>query len=154
MNRAIALLILGVIVSSAANADVGTKISTVGDWTIFRQIDPMTDAPSCMGAYKGDLSIQLTSNSLAFGLSGRGGVSGYQLRWDDAAASGMQLPSDTEKEMSAFILDDEKFAPALTSKRLRVQVLTVLSSMVNFDVNLATLPQAVAFLSGPQCKKT
>jgi hypothetical protein len=143
-----------IVFSSPAHADIGTKISTVGDWAIYRQLDPMTDAPSCVGTYKNDISIQLTSDSFAFSLAGRGGVSGYQLRWDDAAASGMKLPTDTEKEVSAFILSDERFSPVLSSKRLRVQVLTVLSTIVNFDVNLSTAKQAIAVLSGPQCKRS
>jgi hypothetical protein len=65
----------------------------------------------------------------------------------------MQLPSESEKEISAIVLQDDLFAPALSAKRLRVQVLTVLSSIVDFDVNLTTAQQAIAILSGPQCRK-
>jgi hypothetical protein len=63
----------------------------------------------------------------------------------------MTLPTDSEKEIGAIILNGESFSPVTNSKRVRVRVLTMPESLVDFDVNLTSAPQAIVFLSSPTC---
>ncbi len=68
----------------------------------------MTDQLSCVAYYEGRNDVQLTRNSLAIAYQGRGGVQGYEFRLDDAAPSGMQLPSDVERRVGAILLRGDK----------------------------------------------
>jgi hypothetical protein len=129
----------------------GTRIATVGEWAIYRQTDAMTDAPSCLATYKGREDIQLTNNGLAFGVGGKGGVTSYWVRWDDAAATGPIQATNIEQKIDAIILANDDFSMVSHSQRVRIRVLTVLGTLVDFDVNLSAAANAITTLSGPQC---
>lgn len=139
------------VVAPAEVGTFGTRIATAGDWAIFRQTDSMTDAPSCLATFKGRDDIQLDHGSLAFGLAGKGGVSSYWIRWDDTPASGPVLASNIEQKIGAVILKDDSFAQVRSSQRVRIRVLTILGSLVDFDVSLLSAPDALTILSGPNC---
>jgi hypothetical protein len=149
-----ALIFAAAVIPVAASAEVGTfgtRIATAGDWAIFRQTDSMTDAPTCLATYRGRDDIQLDHGSLAFGLAGKGGVSSYWIRWDDAPASGPVLASNIEQKIGAVILKNDSFAQVRSSQRVRIRVLTIFGSLVDFEVNLSSAPEALTILSGPNC---
>lgn len=131
---------------------LGTKLVQKGDWTIFRSEDPMTDIARCVAIYKGDNTIQLDHESLAFDLQHKGGVRGYRVRWDNLTASDWIPASSTEEGISAVLLTEDKFAPlTVGAKRVRVEVETVLNSNVEYDIALSAAPAALEVLGSPLC---
>jgi hypothetical protein len=141
------------LISGAQGQGLGKKVGQQGGWTIYRSQDAMTDQISCVATYKKDLSVQLSTDNLGFNLNGKGGVSGYTYRLDDTPATEMLLPSKIEGQAGVVILGKEKFSQVMQAKRLRMQVLTVLSSMVNYDIDLKESAAVIAFLGGPKCSK-
>jgi hypothetical protein len=132
---------------TSAQAQLGEVESKVGDWTIFRSQDPMTDKPSCVAIFKAATDIQLTSNSLAIGANG---IRGYKMRFDDLNAGEMQLPSDIEKQVGAVILEGGAFQRIMQSRRLRFQALTY-SGVENQDIDLSAAADALRVLGGSRC---
>lgn len=149
--------LLAVIVAALLTSPVSAKAvpvgNPVGKWVIFGEPDPMTDKMSCIAFYGGKRFVQATSDSFAVGYGGRGGLKGYELRFDNDAALGMTSPVGNEERIGAFILNDtdSRFARLLIAKRLRVQTLTVLNSIASDDIDLTDLPRVMAKLKGPEC---
>jgi len=145
-------LILAVATSHFARAEgLGQKISVVGDWTVYQDKDSMTDAVSCVATYKGRAQVQATTTSLAFSFRGRGGVSSYKYRIDEAPPSDLVLATDIQKQLDSIIFESDTFASIMAAKRFRLQVLTILSSVADEDISLASLPQAVATMKKHGC---
>ena len=136
--------------ANAANAPLGAPI---GKWVIYGAADPMTDKMSCIAYYGGEKFVQATDDSFAIGYGGRGGLKGYTLRFDNDADLGMTLPERNEERIGAFIINDNdsRYARLIVAKRLRVQALTVLSSLANDDIDLTDFSKVLARLKGPEC---
>lgn len=147
------LSILAFTITSASGQGLGTKIAKQGNWTIFRSQDAMTDEISCVAIFKNDPSVQLTLTSLGFNLNGKGGVSGFTDRVDDNPPSEMQLPSHVEEQAGVIVIKDAAYSQIMQAKRFRIQVLTVLPSNVNFDVDLKDSAAVLKALDGPKCHK-
>ena len=111
--------ILSTLSIPAFAAGLGTKVTTIGDWAIYRDVDAMTDNVSCLGTYHDNPAIQLTSDSLAISLKGRGGVQGYLYRLDHNPPTQLQLPTDAEKELEAVVFEGGIFNSIIQSKRIR-----------------------------------
>jgi hypothetical protein len=147
------LLTLGmVLLATAASASgFGTLLEKKGDWTIYRDKDAMTDKVSCVAIYKGDGQFQLADDSFAIDMRGRGGVESYQYRIDDQPPTDLQLATDIEQQVGVVLIKDPGLSSILAGKRLRIQVLTLLSSEPTFDINLSDVSAAHAVIVGPQC---
>lgn len=122
-----------------------------GDWSVRRDIDPMTDEPSCTALYQDRFDVQLTSNAFFVSLRGRGGVRGYQLRFNDEPSKALQLATDNEGQISVVMIKGRNFSKLIGSQRIRIQIITVLSSMINEDFNLEGINEVIGFLRSPEC---
>jgi hypothetical protein len=68
----------------------------VGNWTVLRSVDTMTDKISCTGIYKSNYGVQLTPDTLFVKVVG--GVESVTLRFGDEPARRMRMPSKIEKK--------------------------------------------------------
>lgn len=124
----------------------------VGSWYIHSKSDAMTDELSCVAYFKDEPQIQLTPDSLAVTYRGRGGIEGYRLRFDDQEASGLLLPSSVERRIGAIILRDNVFERIRSSRRLRIQGVTLISGMANDDIDLTDAGTAISKMTQMGCK--
>lgn len=140
------------LLAAPASADLKLSGEPVGDWYIYSEADAMTDELSCVAYYKDGKFIQLTDDSLAVAYRGRGGIKGYQLRFDEGAPTSMQLPSRSEERIGALILRGKTFDQVLAANRLRVQGVTVLNSIENDDIDLTDANAAIGQMQTMSCK--
>lgn len=136
---------------SPSYADLGTQFVKKGNWTIMRSLDAMTDKQSCVAIYKDDPTIQLTDDSFAIGMRGKGGVSSYYLRINDQPAQGLSLASRLEKDVSAMLIEGARFQEIAQANRVRVRVLTILSTTTDFDIDMAGFAEVQPILAGAEC---
>lgn len=143
MKKAL-ILTIGLIAGAAVQASLkdATKVLTVGNWTVLREVDKMTDKISCTGIYKQDYGKQLARDGLYITI--RGGISSVTLRFDDQPARQLRIPTKMEKDIRAVMLEGEEFAAALASSRLRGQALTLVSGLQEFELDLSGIAEAVA----------
>ena len=64
----------------------------------------------------------------------------------------MTLANQTEKNRRTVIIEGAQFDKVLAAKRLRVEVVTVLNTLVDEDINLNGLAEAYGVITGPTCK--
>lgn len=151
------LLVVTVLCLNLSNALAGNLkdapvIFKEGDCSVRRTTDMMSDKKVCVGLYKDGFYTQVTGDIFSVSLRGRGGVRGYTYRIDDAAPTKMKPANDTEKKASAMYLEGDDFRQLLSSKRFRLQVVTMLSSIVEEDIDLTGLPRIYGVLTGVECK--
>jgi hypothetical protein len=153
MRKVAFAAMMAVVVSAPAAATLNSVGKPIGKWEVFGEADPMTDKKSCIAYYDGDKHVQLTTDSLAVGYWGRGGLKGYTIRFDSDPPLGMALPTRVEEQVDAFLLKgtDSRFARLLTAKRVRVQAVTVVGGLVNDDIDLTDLQTVLAKMKGPDC---
>lgn len=125
-------------------------VSRTGVWYVHQSTDEMTDKKSCVALYKNEWKIQGQANNLYISLKGRGGVKAYTLRFDDAPAERLQLASATEKQLGVVILEPS-FDRIYNGNRLRVQVITVLDSIVLEDIDLNGFKEAANYMKEHGC---
>lgn len=140
LKRVFLFLIAFVPSLAFAGLDSDPVVFKSGGWSIHRSIDTMTDETTCTGVYKNDYSIQLNANALYIQV--RGGVKGYRLRFGEQPSEELQLPKEMEEQMGVIMIQDDDFTKLLASNRLRVQVMTVLDSIRNYDIDLAGITDA------------
>ena len=116
-----------------------------GNWTVNQKLDAMTDKKTCTALYRGEWAVQGTADSFYIGLSGRGGVRAYKLRIDDSSPDELRLASDLEKKISAADLS-YSFGRIYDAKRVRVQITTILNSVVVEDIDMTGFKEAVDFM--------
>lgn len=121
-----------------------TKTLTVGNWTVLRDVDAMTDKVGCTGIYKGEPSIQLSDSGFYFRVTG--GIEAVTLRFDSEPARQMRLATKMEKNIRAIILDGSDFSTVTNSTRLRYQVLTLVSGTQSGDLDLSGIQEALAHI--------
>lgn len=107
-----------------------------GVWELSRRKDTMTDKLSCTIFAVGKPYVQISARDLYISYSGRGGVNGFQYRIDDQPATGMQLPTDIEKQIGAVHLSGAAFQQILRARRLRVSTLTLVAGIKEEDLAL------------------
>lgn len=142
----IVFLISGFIFIDTSNSIAkGFKDATValqvGNWTIFRNIDNMTDAIECTGIYKKNYGIQLTKKALY--ISVRGGIQGITLRFGESPAKPFRLPERMEKEINAISISGSEFTELLEAERLRLSVLTLIEGVYDADLDLNGIKSAI-----------
>ena len=145
-----ALVSLG-FASEAAAQGFGAKLKSFGKWTVYRSEDAITDERSCIAIFGEEGRIQVTEDSFAVSLRGKGGLGGYIIRLDSLPAWEMRLPSDVEKDVGAFIVEGKDFEQIMAAKRLRVRVLTVLSELVDFDIDISRGSEFLSVLKSADC---
>lgn len=140
------ILVVAFCVAAFGSAQAGlkdaAKVGTFGNWTILRDVDKMTDQVSCTGIYKDDYSKQLASRGLYIQV--RGGISSVTLRFDEDPPRSMRLAEKMEKDIRAVMLQGAEFESAIAAKRLRGQVLTLVSGLQDFELDLTGIAEAVA----------
>lgn len=153
MKKTLLAAVFATFLVSPANAQKAPVGLPIGKWVIYGGVDAMTDKKECIAYYGDKKYIQLTKASFAVGYGGRGGLRGYTLRFDDDPALSMKLPTDVEKQVSAFFIEssDERYARLMAATRLRIQALTLVSGLANEDIDLAGFPDVIARLKGPDC---
>lgn len=114
-------------------------------WHVHQELDAMTDKKSCTALYKNAWTVQGTADNLYISLKGRGGVKAYTLRVDDTAPDSLQMASSTEKSISAIILQPS-FDRIYNAKRIRLQIGTILDSLLVEDIDLSGFKEAVDYI--------
>lgn len=112
----------------------------------------MTDEVSCVAIYRDNMQVQLSADTFAIGLEGRGGVRGYKIRIDDKPAGDLQLATDIEQDISAALFQGRAFEELLEANRVRFQAITVLSTLVDEDLDFSNVKAVIDVLRGPSCK--
>ncbi len=142
------LLLLTALVAACTGAFAlknAVKTLQVENWTVLRDVDPMTDAVNCTGIYKGQYTTQLSDAGLYIRVNG--GIRGITLRFDDEPPREMRLATKMEKDVRVVILDGADRAKALSSKRLRYQVVTLVSGVVEGELDLAGIEAAAQHIA-------
>lgn len=127
--------------------------SPIGSWRVLGEADPMTDKKVCTAYYGSGRNIQLTKTSLAISYRARGMLKAQTIRFDDEPALPTALPSRIEERIGAVIIDagDPRWERLKAAQRMRVQVLTALTTVVNDDISLVRFSEVLARLNGPSC---
>jgi hypothetical protein len=116
-----------------------------GMWNVIQSKDAMTDKKNCTALYKNGWNLQGTENTLYLSMKGRGGVAAYILRIDDEAPNSLRLASDVDKRLSAINFQPD-FQRIYDSKRIRVQISTILNSMVIEDIDMHGFKESVDYI--------
>ena len=106
--------------------------------------DAMTDKIDCIISPTNNPNVQVSKSDLYISYRGRGGVGGFTYRIDDNPVSAMQLPTDQDKQVGFVHISGAVFNQVLTASRLRVQTVTLLSALVNEDLQLAGMRRLYA----------
>jgi hypothetical protein len=129
-----------------------TVLTTIGSWRIEKKVDAMTDKASCLALHESGPQIQLNTSGFYISLRGRGGVSSITMRFDGDSARERRLATKVERDISAVSFNREEFRElTLAKQRLRVEVFTILRSVVNYDIDLTGHLDAINFMSGSEC---
>ena len=115
-------------------------VFTSGNWTVRRGVDSMTDKVSCTGLHKSGPRVQLSDTG--FYVSVQGGVRGIIVRYDDNPPEQMRLATDMEQEIRAVMFNGSDFERVLRSKRVRLEVMTVLDQVYEADLDLSGINAA------------
>lgn len=152
------LLALPPLDTFAGNLKDAPVIFKSGNWSVRQSTDLMNDKKTCVALYKDGFYIQVTeanfsvSETYPVSLYGRGGIQGYTYRVDDAPPTKMKVATDIEKKVSAAYLTGSEFRQLLSSRRFRIQVLTMLPSLVEEDIDLRGLSEIHGVLTGMKCR--
>lgn len=130
---------------AATNTLKADKVFRRGVWHVHETLDPMTDKKSCTALYRNGWAVQGTANTLYVSVRGRGGVRAYIVRVDDSPADPLVLATDMEKKLSAVDLAPN-FERIYNAKRLRLQISTILSTMINEDIDLNGLKESIDYI--------
>lgn len=63
----------------------------------------------------------------------------------------MRLATESEHDVDAVAIEGKEFARALSARRLRVRVLTILTTVVDEDLDLEGIAAAHGVISGLGC---
>lgn len=143
-------LVLALVGSNSVAQGLGQRVRTLGQWTVYRSVNSMTDQVTCV-ATANDGSVQVTVDTFSIGYRGRGGVSSYRYRLDDGPATELHLASGIERDIGAFIIRGDEFQNILKANRIRVEALTILRGLANDDIDLTGLHSIYPTLSTNTC---
>lgn len=96
--------------------------------------------------------VQLNQGHLFVSLRGRGGVSSVTIRFDDDAPLSMRSAGTVEKDLSMVDIEGAEFSRLLGARRLRLQIFTILNTLVNEDLDLTGLPAAYDVICSEACR--
>ncbi len=138
MRRVLGVVLGVALASPAAAQGLGEEVFREGDWRVYRSVDSFTDEVHCTGTYGDGSWIQLASDAdqLFVSLRGRGGLRGVTFRYGNAAPEDLRLPTDREESLDVVIVSGSALTRAVNSGRLRLQILTILDTLVMEDIRL------------------
>ena len=131
---------------TAGPIDTMKVIAKEGIWELRQGKDAFSDKSSCVMTVATKPYIQIDSGAFSVSYRGRGGVQGYQVRLDEEPEGKMQLPNAIEKQGGFLIWQGDAFETVMKAKRVRIQVVTVLPSMVTDDIDMKGAPRLYARL--------
>lgn len=154
MKKVFALLIVLLLPTLCLSADP-VVVGNVGAWRVILTKDAMTDKSSCFAIYEKQTNIQLSGPGLYISARGKGGIRTYQYRIDDLPGSRLIGAGGLERDTSllSFKRADTGAANVFGSKRLRIQIFTVLDSILEYDIDMADVPAALALIDGSSCSQ-
>lgn len=144
MNNFLTLIFTVLLLCASVNGEdlrAAKPTLKVGNWTVLRTMDAMTDKVECTGIYKSNYGIQLAGNRLFVTVAG--GIQAVTLRFGEAPPEAMRLVIKREKELGAVIIDGADFFRALTTTRVLVQILTLVRGVKIEDIDTAGMQSAV-----------
>ena len=112
------------------------------DWSVLRVKNAMTDKVSCTGIYKKNYAVQLSETDLF--VSYRGGLQSIKLRFDEDPPQHLRLASEVEKKLGSADIEGEDFERLRSSKRLRIEVLSLIRGLQYTDLDLTGFADAYA----------
>lgn len=118
-----------------------TKTLKVGNWSVERSIDNMTDKVICTGFHDSSRGVQLNDGELY--VSVRGGLQGVKVRFGEKPVRPMRLVSESEKRIDAININGKDFIELLQEQRVRLEVLTIINGIKSEDLNLDGLQAAL-----------
>jgi hypothetical protein len=137
------------IIALAAAASVA--MSSPPGWTIKKFTDQMTDKVDCVGCFRGDIRYQLNRNAFHIGVVGV--PKGVTFRFGEKPPRSIRIVSDIERQIRAVSLEGSDFDELLSAGRLRYSVLTYGNSLVEDDLKLDGIHEALKTISGPACSR-
>jgi hypothetical protein len=147
-----AVFLLSLCTSPAiATEGFGKMVGKNGRWTIYAMSDPMDDKLSCTALFDDRREIQLNRDAFAISLKRRGGLSAYEIRFDDMPASELTLASRKEKDIEAILMDEARFAPFRVSQRVRFRIYTLVGDILLEDIDLSEVPSTLAMFDRAKC---
>jgi len=143
INKILFLIFL-VFCNTSVNAalDSDTEVFKSGNWRVLRSTDSMTDKAVCTGVYKDRYGIQLSETALYIRVSG--GIESIKLRFDSAEPQSLKPAREIEKKIRSIVIEGSDFAQLKNSSRLRVQIGTLVSGVVDEDIDLNGFNDALA----------
>jgi hypothetical protein len=132
-------------ISNAVGGSARPKQFRSHSWAVDESINAMTDKKQCTALYKNSWTIQGTERELFISMKGRGGVQAYTLRFNDEPADSFQIARDVEREISSVMVGSD-FDRAYSGKRLRVQIHTLLNSLILEDIDLNGFKEAIDYI--------
>lgn len=147
MKAGLATLVLTIAMGAQAQTSLKDAPATLemNNWTVLRQVDPMTDKVSCTGIYKKSPAVQVSSNGLYIRVAG--GLESVTLRFDNEPARAMRLPTTMEKQVRAIILDGGDYQKALESTRIRYESLLLIRGMASGDLDISGIKEVAAHIA-------
>ncbi|ATQ77873.1 hypothetical protein CR152_27750 [Massilia violaceinigra] len=116
-----------------------------GSWSVHQELDAMTDKKKCAALYEGAWTVQASDKDFFVSLRGRGGVRGYTVRIDDEPALPLRLADEMERDLSAVRLG-RIFDQVYGAKRIRMQISTILNTVVAQDIDLKGFAESVDYM--------
>lgn len=136
--------IAAIAVCSLAHAQGGFEgaksLLKVGNWNVLQTRDKMTDEVKCTGIFKNNFDVQLTADALYIAI--RGGIQGVTFRFGEKPANPLRLADDMENKVDALIIKYGDLAEAVSTKRLRVQVSTMVRGVSTLDLDTTGIAAA------------
>jgi hypothetical protein len=148
-NKILPSLSLIFLITGTVYAGFGNEIIQKGNWTIYKSIDSITNKVKCVGIYMDRADVQLTDDLLSINFRGRGGIKKYKVRYDNEKMGGLRLPSTRDKKTDVIELRGKVFS----SMRLRLQAVTLLGDIVDEDLDLTGIRDALDVLASKECNK-
>jgi hypothetical protein len=108
---------------------------------VLRTIDSMTDEIVCTGIYKNNYGIQLGKEMLHIRVPG--GPVTYQFRLDNEEAMDQEQTSDLQQRIGTIDVVRGDFKDLQAARRLRYTSVTLLGHVVEGDLDLTGLPEAL-----------
>ncbi|WP_343739645.1 hypothetical protein [Delftia tsuruhatensis] len=131
--------------STHANLKDAKPAGKFGEWRVLQSVDKMTDKIDCTGVYGSGFETQLSSDAMYIRVSG--GIQSVTLRYGDDPARPMRLASKLEKDGRMVLLENDEFRSAVHSNRLRIQVLTLVSGVKDFDLDTSGVDEAIKHIN-------
>ena len=128
-----------------------TILATVEPWRILQTKNLMTDKVSCFAIHTQYPNVQFSPPAIYIDMSRRGGLKGYTYRVDDLSPSQFAIATGVQVRLNTLVFGEGNLPRVNQNKRLRVQVLTVLDTVSDFDLNMSSAEAAQLIMASEKC---